>query len=223
MKGKTLIDQSKLKKLIAFVSVSGVLIVVLGAVLVNLLIQPTGGTKTQRHTTASQVMSSSSKPIRSSANETPSSSDRETTQSGNSDTTLENFFKSYQTQKLDKISLEQRQDSLKNEMTEKGFQASHISDDTRALIPMIEQYQKTKTIDTSNSTQLIESDYISSKIYQQQNAGEGAYYVEVTFTECPIYQKVATTMVARYNVFVLQGKVDNLSLIDQKPVSGGQN
>jgi lipopolysaccharide export LptBFGC system permease protein LptF len=218
-----LIDQSKLKKLIVLAAVGGVLVVVLGVFLVNLLIQPKASeTRTQNQTMTSQATSSSSNPPKSSADETPSSSDT-TTQSENNDTTLENFFKSYQTQKLDKISLEQRQDSLKNEMTEKGFQVSHISDDTRALIPMVEQYQKTKTIDTSNSTQLIESDYISSKIYQQQNAGEGAYYVEVTFTERPIYQKVGTTMVARYNVFVLQGKVDNLSLIDQKPVSGGQN
>ncbi|SFL29104.1 hypothetical protein [Lactococcus garvieae] len=215
-------DQNKVRKLIAL----GLVIVVLVLLgVIGLVVAMTNGNAPQPQTTSKSISSqqlSSAKRTAPSSAEVQSSSSSSGGSSQSQQESLESFLKDYQTQKLDKSELLKRQAALKIEMTDEAYQANHVGDDTSNLIAMIASYQKNKTIDTSNSTQLIEQNYLSSKIYQQQNAAPGSYYVEVTYSERPIYQKEGTSMKARYNVTMEENKVAALNLIDTQPVSGGK-
>lgn len=75
-----------------------------------------------------------------------------------------------------------------------------------------------KQIDTSNSTQLVSRQYVKCNLYVNANI-PGQYYVELYFTETPVYQTKGYSMEAKYNVTVVNNKISSLELISQQSVS----
>lgn len=131
------------------------------------------------------------------------------------------FLKVYSSWELNASSIDERQDKLQSLMTEKGYQNLHIAEDAISLKLMIEAFEKDKTINTSNSSQLVSRSYIKSKVFQDAS-NKALYYVELYYTECPIYQEKGYPVVAKINLSVQDSKVDALEVTDIKALPGGE-
>lgn len=131
------------------------------------------------------------------------------------------FLKVYSSWELNASSIDDRQEKLQSLMTEKGYQNLHIAEDATSLQLMIEAFEKDKTINTSNSSQLVSRSYIKSKVFQDAS-NKALYYVELYYTECPIYQEKGYPVVAKINLSVQNSKVDALEVTDIKALPGGE-
>jgi len=131
---------------------------------------------------------------------------------------LTQFLEDFSTVKLDNDSIDNRAKLLKESMTEAAYQANYVAQDSDELKSLLSKYEKTKQIDTSNSTQLLSKQYLESNLYLNANAS-GQYYVELYYTATPIYESKGYTMEAKYNVTVVDNKINSLELISQQSVS----
>lgn len=131
---------------------------------------------------------------------------------------LTRFLEDFSTVKLDNDSISHRVDDLKKSMTEAAYQANYVEQDSDELKSLLSKYEKTKQIDTSNSTQLVSKQYLESNLYLNANA-PGQYYVELYYTATPVYETKGYTMEAKYNVTVVDNKINSLELISQQSVS----
>ena len=153
------------------------------------------------------------------SSESTSTSSRNTP---NQNQVVETFLKTYLTWNLTPSSIDQRTQRLQSLMTTSCYQANNILQDATQLKALLTIYQKTKQIDTSNSTALVSRQYLNSNIYQNANS-QNQYYVDVTYTETPVYQKTGYTMEAKYNLTIEEGQVLGLTLLSQQAVKGQQN
>lgn len=131
---------------------------------------------------------------------------------------LTQFLEVFSTVKLDNDSISHRAEDLKKSMTEAAYQANYVEQDSDELKSLLSKYEKTKQIDTSNSTQLVSKQYLESNLYLNANA-PGQYYVELYYTATPVYETKGYTMEAKYNVTVVDNKINSLELISQQSVS----
>jgi hypothetical protein len=122
---------------------------------------------------------------------------------------------------MDKNAIEARAKALQPMMTVSAYQSSYIKDDSQTLISMLATWQKTKQINTSNSEGLIEKTYASAKIYQQTNAGKGAYFVQAEYQTRPIYIKDPYMMQATYDISMIGNKVASLAMVGNESVVKG--
>lgn len=136
--------------------------------------------------------------------------------------TLTEFLKVFSTVTLDDNSIDNRAKTLKESMTEPAYQTNYIEQDSNELKNLLSKYKKTKEIDTSNSTQLVSRQYVESNLYLNANV-PGQYYVELYYTATPIYETKGYTMEAKYNITVIDNKINSLELISQKSVSEKNN
>ncbi|ARE13485.1 hypothetical protein LLUC08_1153 [Lactococcus lactis subsp. lactis] len=130
---------------------------------------------------------------------------------------LAQFLEDFSTVKLDNDSISHRAEDLKKSMTETAYQANYIEQDSDELKSLLSKYEKTKQIDTSNSTQLVSKHYLESNLYLNANV-PGQYYVELYYTAIPVYETKGYTMQAKYNVTVVDNKINSLELISQQSV-----
>ncbi|MGX7211667.1 hypothetical protein [Enterococcus innesii] len=100
---------------------------------------------------------------------------------------LRNFFGVYFTWDLDEKSVSDRADLLKDLMSEELYEQKRIEADSEIIKELINTYQETKEINTSNSTQLVSSRYLSSQIYQD-TADKNLYKVTVRIEQKAPYQ-----------------------------------
>lgn len=131
---------------------------------------------------------------------------------------LTDFLTDFSTVKLDNEAIDNRAKLLKNSMTEAAYQTNYIEQDSNELKTLLSKYKKTKQIDTSNSTQLVAKKYLESNLYLNANVS-GQYYVELYYTATPIYETKGYTMEAKYNITVIDNKINSLELISQQAVS----
>lgn len=131
---------------------------------------------------------------------------------------LTDFLTDFSTVKLDNESIDNRAKQLEESMTEAAYQTNYIEQDSNELKTLLSKYEKTKQIDTSNSTQLVAKKYLESNLYLNANVS-GQYYVELYYTATPIYETKGYTMEAKYNITVIDNKINSLELISQQSVS----
>lgn len=100
---------------------------------------------------------------------------------------INEFLRDYFTWELTEGSVEERATTLKEQLSEPLYQQLAIESDSQALIKAIKKYDQTKEINTSNSTQLLSSQYLSSTIYQDVNQ-PGSYSIQVKIEQKAPYQ-----------------------------------
>lgn len=100
---------------------------------------------------------------------------------------INEFLRDYFTWELTEASVEERATTLKEQLSEPLYQQLAIESDSQALIKAIKKYDQTKEINTSNSTQLLSSQYLSSTIYQDVNQ-PGSYSIQVKIEQKAPYQ-----------------------------------
>lgn len=127
---------------------------------------------------------------------------------------LTQFLEDFSTVKLDNDSISHRADELKKSMTEAAYQANYVEQDSDELKSLLSKYEKTKQIDTSNSTQLVSKQYLESNLYLNANV-PGQYYVELYYTETPIYESKGYKIVAKYEITIVDNKINTLELISK--------
>ena len=130
---------------------------------------------------------------------------------------LEQFLEVYSSWKLENSSIDSRANKLQDLMTSTAYQNNYISDDAQHLKDFLSNYQKTKQINTSNSTLLVSRQYSKSNIYLDANK-DNQYYVELYYTETPVYQSSGYTIEAKYNISMIDNQVNNISLLNQQSV-----
>ncbi|RZI47867.1 hypothetical protein [Lactococcus kimchii] len=127
---------------------------------------------------------------------------------------LTQFLEDFSTVKLDNDSIDNRAKLLKESMTEAAYQANYIVQDSNELKSLLSKYEKTKQIDTSNSTQLVARKYLESNLYLNANVS-GQYYVELYYSETPIYESKGYKIVAKYEITIVDNKINTLELISK--------
>lgn len=142
------------------------------------------------------------------------SSSEETNKHMSEKEVLTQFLEVFSTVKLDNDSISHRAEDLKKTMTEAAYQANYVEQDSDELKSLLSKYEKTKQIDTSNSTQLVSKQYLESNLYLNANT-PGQYYVELYYTETPIYEQKGYKIVAKYEITIIDNKVNTLELISK--------
>ncbi|MDT2867881.1 hypothetical protein [Lactococcus lactis] len=128
---------------------------------------------------------------------------------------LTQFLEDFSTVKLDNGSISHRAKDLKKSMTEAAYQANYVEQDSDELKSLLSKYEKTKQIDTSNSTQLVSKQYLESNLYLNANV-PGQYYVELYYSETPIYEQKGYKIEAKYEITLIDNKINSLELISKK-------
>lgn len=133
---------------------------------------------------------------------------------------LQNFIKSYLTYDLNETSIQKRASYLETLMTSQAYVTNYILQDAQTLSAMVKTYQKTKEINTSNSTQLVARSYKKGTFYQS-SSDKNQYFVEVEYLEIPIYQKEGYLVESKYDVTMDGNKVAAIHLTESKNIAGG--
>lgn len=142
------------------------------------------------------------------------SSSEETNKHMSEKEVLTQFLEVFSTVKLDNDSISHRAEDLKKSMTEAAYQANYVEQDSDELKSLLSKYEKTKQIDTSNSTQLVSKQYLESNLYLNANV-PGQYYVELYYTETPIYESKGYKIIAKYEITIVDNKINTLELISK--------
>ncbi|MQQ80504.1 hypothetical protein GFV15_05990 [Lactococcus lactis] len=142
------------------------------------------------------------------------SSSEETNKHMSEKEVLTQFLEVFSTVKLDNDSISHRAEDLKKSMTEAAYQANYVEQDSDELKSLLSKYEKTKQIDTSNSTQLVSKQYLESNLYLNANV-PGQYYVELYYTETPIYELKGYKIIAKYEITIVDNKINTLELISK--------
>ncbi|EOD7438238.1 hypothetical protein ACJQ40_002743 [Enterococcus faecium] len=112
---------------------------------------------------------------------------------------IKKFLSIYFTWDLDESSVNSREKKLKDFMSKELYESKNIEADSESLNEIIHTYKETKEINTSNSTQLISSHYVSSKVYQD-TGDPNLYRVNVKLQQKAPYQGSASLKTETYNI-----------------------
>lgn len=123
--------------------------------------------------------------------------------------TIKKFLNVYFTWDLDENSVNNREKKLKDFMAKELYESKNIEADSEALNELIHTYKETKEINTSNSTQLISSRYISAKVYQD-TIDPTLYKVNVKLQQKAPYQGSASLKTETYSVYFDKDKVTRM-------------
>lgn len=128
---------------------------------------------------------------------------------------LRNFFSVYFTWDLDEKSVSDRADLLKDLMSEELYEQKRIEADSEIIKELINTYQETKEINTSNSTQLVSSRYLSSQIYQD-TADNNLYKVTVRIEQKAPYQDSPFTTEESFLVRYLGDQITEMNEVNDQ-------
>ena len=136
---------------------------------------------------------------------------------------LEEFLETYFTWKLTEESVSDRAIKLENMMSATCYDLTEIQSDKEQLTKMIQKYDKTKEINTSNSMQLVSSNYISSQIYQDTK-DSSSYYAKVKIEQKAPYQESAFPMQEEVRITLRNGKITQIKTLNssQRSEQNGQ-
>lgn len=126
---------------------------------------------------------------------------------------LEDFLEVYFTWDLTEDSVSDRAIKLENMMSATCYELAEIQTNRELLTKMIQKYEKTKEINTSNSMQLVSSKYLSSQIYQDVK-DPSLFYVKVKYEQKAPYQDSAFPMQGDYRVALKNGKITQIKEIN---------
>lgn len=124
-------------------------------------------------------------------------------------TELTEFLGIYYTWDLTKESVNERSKALKNWLTPTCYESLAIEKDSEDLNEIIDVYDKTKVINTSNSTQLVDSQYKASRIYQDTSTSS-IYIAEVTIEQKAPYSKEAAPTKKKLRISLENNKINQL-------------
>lgn len=122
---------------------------------------------------------------------------------------IKKFLNVYFTWDLDENSVNNREKKLKDFMAKELYESKNIEVDSEALNELIHTYKETKEINTSNSTQLISSRYVSAKVYQD-TADPTLYRVNVKLQQKAPYQGSASLKNETYNIHLDKDKITRM-------------
>lgn len=122
---------------------------------------------------------------------------------------LKNFLELYFSWDLTDESVDERVARLEEMINPNCFESLNIVSDSQTLKEMIATYEETKEINTSNSTQLLSSRYLSSEIYQD-TADRMIFYVEVRYEQKAPYQDDAYITKESYRIILENGRVSEI-------------
>lgn len=122
---------------------------------------------------------------------------------------IKKFLNVYFTWDLDENSVNNREKVLKDFMSKELYESKNIEADSDSLNELIHTYKETKEINTSNSTQLISSRYVSSKVYQD-TTDPNLYRVNVKLQQKAPYQDSASMKTETYNIHFDNDKVTQM-------------
>lgn len=122
---------------------------------------------------------------------------------------VKKFLSVYYTWELEEKSVTDRAKLLKEQMTKDCYEAQTIESDSELLKELIQTYNKKKEINTSNSTQLVSSRYLSSQVYQD-TTDKNVYNVKVKIEQKAPYQKSGTILSKELQLRYLDNKVTRL-------------
>ncbi len=106
---------------------------------------------------------------------------------------VKKFLSVYYTWELQDKSVSDRAKLLKEQMSKDCYEAQAIEADSEQLKELIQTYEKKKEINTSNSTQLVSSRYLSSQIYQD-TTDQHLYNIKLKIDQKAPYQKTGTVL-----------------------------
>jgi hypothetical protein len=122
----------------------------------------------------------------------------------------------YLTIKLEAIALDVRQANLEKDFSKDLLASLYIKQTTTQLKTLLEDYQKTKAVNTNSSVRL--NDVSVSSIDVFQNASDkSVYYVEAHYTEKPINSETTFSFSERLTVTYKDNQLTTLAVIDSKP------
>lgn len=122
---------------------------------------------------------------------------------------IRNFLSVYFTWELQEDSVTERAELLQELMTEKLYEEKEIEADSEVLKELIDTFNETNEINTSNSMQLLSSRYLSSQIYQDTN-DETLYRVTVRIAKQAPYQDAPFMIEEVYHLRFEDNHVTNL-------------
>lgn len=126
---------------------------------------------------------------------------------------LEEFLETYFTWELTEESVSDRAIKLENMMSATCYDLTEIQSDKEQLTKMIQKYDKTKEINTSNSMQLVSSNYLSSQIYQDTK-DSSSYYAKVKTEQKAPYQESAFPMQEDVRITLRNGKITQIKTLN---------
>ncbi len=142
---------------------------------------------TEQSTRATEITRSSMAQTESSVIDSSSSEKKDATEA------VKKFLSVYYTWELQDKSVSDRAKLLKEQMIKECYEAQSIEADSEQLKELIQTYEKKKEINTSNSTQLVSSRYLSSQIYQD-TSDKNLYNIKVKIEQKAPYQKSGTVL-----------------------------
>ncbi len=122
---------------------------------------------------------------------------------------IRNFLSVYFTWELQEDSVTERAELLQELMTEKLYDEKEIEADSEVLKELIDTFNETNEINTSNSMQLLSSRYLSSQIYQDTN-DETLYRITVRIAKQAPYQDAPFMIEEAYHLRFEDKHVTNL-------------
>lgn len=122
---------------------------------------------------------------------------------------IRNFLSVYFTWELQEDSVTERAELLQELMTEKLYDEKEIEADSEVLKELIDTFNETNEINTSNSMQLLSSRYLSSQIYQDTD-DETLYRITVRIAKQAPYQDAPFMIEEAYYLRFEDNHVTNL-------------
>lgn len=123
---------------------------------------------------------------------------------------IRNFLSVYYTWELEKDSVSDRAELLKELMSESLYEEKNIANDSEILKEMIDSFNETSEINTSNSMQLLSSQYLSSQIYQDTE-DLTLYRITVRIAQKAPYQDTPFITGASIHMRLVEDEVTQMS------------
>ncbi len=158
---------------------------------------------TEQSTGTAESTRSSVAQTESGVNDSSSSEKKDATEA------VKKFLSVYYTWELQEKSVSDRAKLLKEQMSKECYEAQSIEADSEQLKELIQTYEKKKEINTSNSTQLVSSRYLSSQIYQD-TADQHLYNIKLKIDQKAPYQKSGTVLSKELQLRYSDNKVTQL-------------
>lgn len=125
---------------------------------------------------------------------------------------LERFLEQYFTWSLTEESVQTRADDLELLMSQLCYEQQHILSDSEELVELIKKYEETKEINTSNSIQLVSSQYIDSQIYQD-TTDPTLFFVKVQMEQQAPYQESGYLIKKEFHIRFSDGIITQMNEI----------
>lgn len=122
---------------------------------------------------------------------------------------IRNFLSVYFTWELEEDSVNERADLLQELMTDQLYEEKGIEADSEVLKELIDTFNETNEINTSNSMQLLSSRYLSSQIYQDTN-DQTLYRITVRVAQKAPYQDAPFIIEESYHLRFEDDQVSNI-------------